>query len=188
MKTRKKRQKNCGHKYGLFCVSWPDTKNIFWSKINKKMALYFHRKINSITCVCGYVGTYHACGHIINGTIAICLYPEEVDKREYYDCIWQKKWRRIHCLWKVYGKVRMSGHLWGLRLYKMWERKKEIQVARIVKDVIKSFWFLWGSAWAKWGLWRWLKKLLFRVWWPDTKTFWPKRTTNKDVFRHAIYL
>ena len=64
------------------------------------MALYFHRKINSITCVCGYVGTYHACGHIINGTIAICLYPEEVDKREYYDCIWQKN----EDAYTVYGR------------------------------------------------------------------------------------
>ena len=61
------------------------------------MALYYHRKINSITCICGYVGTYHACDHVINGTITICPCPdnckvsqEEVVKREYYDCRLQK--------------------------------------------------------------------------------------------------
>ena len=67
------------------------------SDYNKKMALYCHRKINSITCVCGYVGTYHACDHVVNGTITICPCPdnckfcqEEVDKREYYDRRWRK--------------------------------------------------------------------------------------------------
>ena len=63
----------------------------------KKMGLYCHRKIKSITCVCIYVGTYHACDQVINRTITICPCPdsfkvcqEEVDKREYYDCRWQK--------------------------------------------------------------------------------------------------
>ena len=48
-------------------------------------------------CVCVYVGTCHACDHVINGTTTICLCPgnykvcqEEVYKREYYDCRWQK--------------------------------------------------------------------------------------------------
>ena len=51
-----------------------------------------------------------------------------------------KKWRWIHCLWNVHGKVRMSGHLWGLLLYKMQKSKKGI--------------------FKLWGLWRmwWLKK------------------------------
>ena len=82
------------------------------------MAIHCHRKINSIMCVCGYVGTYHACDHVINGTITICPCPdnckvcqEEIGKCEYYDGRWQKKKRRIHCLWNVYGKVRMLGHL-----------------------------------------------------------------------------
>ena len=53
--------------------------------------------MNSITCLCGYVGKYHVCDHVINGTINI--YPcsdncnvsqEEVDKYEYQDCRWQK--------------------------------------------------------------------------------------------------
>ena len=59
------------------------------------MALYCHRKVNSITCACGYVGTYNACDHIINGTINIYPSPdncnvcqEEVEKREYYNCRW----------------------------------------------------------------------------------------------------
>ena len=41
--------------------------------------------------------TYHACGHVINATITICPCPdnckvcqEEEEKREYYDCRWQK--------------------------------------------------------------------------------------------------
>ena len=62
------------------------------------MAIHCHRKINSIMCVCGYVGTYHACDHVINGTITICPCPdnckvcqEEIDKCEYYDGRWQKK-------------------------------------------------------------------------------------------------
>ena len=61
------------------------------------MALYCHRKINSITCVCGYVGTNHTCDHVINGTITICpspgnckVFQEEVEKSEYYYCRWQK--------------------------------------------------------------------------------------------------
>ena len=44
------------------------------------------------------LNAYHACNHVINGTINIYLCPEnfnasqeEVDKREYYDCKWQKK-------------------------------------------------------------------------------------------------
>ena len=67
------------------------------TKRNKKMALYCHRKTNSIMFVCGYVGPYHACDHVIKRTIAICPCPdnckvckEEIDKREYYDCRWQK--------------------------------------------------------------------------------------------------
>ena len=47
--------------------------------------------------MCGYVGTYHACDYVINGTITICPCPdnckvcqEEVINREYYDCRWQK--------------------------------------------------------------------------------------------------
>ena len=41
--------------------------------------------------------TYHACDHVINATITICPCPdnckvcqEEEEKREYYDCRWQK--------------------------------------------------------------------------------------------------
>ena len=44
------------------------------------------------------LNAYHACNHVINGTINIYLCPEnfnasqeEVDKREYYDCKWYKK-------------------------------------------------------------------------------------------------
>ena len=37
-RMRKNKQKNCGHKYGLFCVWWPDTKKIFDQKeIKMKM-------------------------------------------------------------------------------------------------------------------------------------------------------
>ena len=61
------------------------------------MALYCQKKINFITCICGNVGTYHACDHVIYGTITISSCPEnckvcqeEVDKREYYDYRWQK--------------------------------------------------------------------------------------------------
>ena len=36
------------------------------SKRKKKMALNYHKKINSIICVWGYVGTYHACDNVIN--------------------------------------------------------------------------------------------------------------------------
>ena len=66
-------------------------------KRNKRVALYCHRKINSITWICGNVGVYHVCDHIINGTITIFPCPdnckvcrEEIDKREHYDCRWQR--------------------------------------------------------------------------------------------------
>ena len=56
------------------------------------MTLYCRRKSNSITCVCGYLGKYHVCDHVVNGTITIypCLdnskaFQEEVKKCEYYD-------------------------------------------------------------------------------------------------------
>ena len=58
-----------------------------------KITLYSNIKINSVTCICGYVGTYHTCDHVMNGTITIVSCPDnckvcqkEVDKREYYDC------------------------------------------------------------------------------------------------------
>ena len=63
----------------------------------ENVALHCDREINSITCVCGYVGTHHACDHVKNGTITICPCPdnckfcqEEVHKCKYYDCRSQK--------------------------------------------------------------------------------------------------
>ena len=50
-----------------------------------------------MTCICGYVGIYHTCDLVINGSITIDPCPDnskfcqgEVDKREYYDCRWQE--------------------------------------------------------------------------------------------------
>ena len=52
---------------------------------------------NSITCIYIYLGTYHACGHAINGAITIdscpdncAVFLQEVDKRKYYHCRWQE--------------------------------------------------------------------------------------------------
>ena len=36
-----------------------------------KADLHCYRKIYLIMCICGYVGTYHVCDLIINGTITI---------------------------------------------------------------------------------------------------------------------
>ena len=61
------------------------------------MTLYCHREINSITCVCSYLGTSHSCDYVINGTITIRSCPnnckvcqKEEDKREYYNLRWKK--------------------------------------------------------------------------------------------------
>ena len=62
-----------------------------------KITSYYHRKVNSIKWICSYVETYHACDHVINGTITIdscsgnCeVCQEEVDECENYDCRWQQ--------------------------------------------------------------------------------------------------
>ena len=51
------------------------------------------RKVNSITCICGYVRTYLTCDLVITGTITKDIYPgncemchQEVNKQEYYNC------------------------------------------------------------------------------------------------------
>ena len=43
------------------------------------------------------MGTYHACNHVVNGSITIGFFPddckvcqEEAHKSEYYDCRWLK--------------------------------------------------------------------------------------------------
>ena len=63
-----------------------------------KITIYDQKEINSIMCISVYIGTYHACDYLINGTIAIdsCrdnykICREEVNKREYYDYRWQTK-------------------------------------------------------------------------------------------------
>ena len=60
-----------------------------------KHALYCNRQVNLITCICGYVETYHACDHVINRTIIIYYCPanckvcqENINRLEYYDCKW----------------------------------------------------------------------------------------------------
>ena len=89
--------------WNIFC--YPDTKR------DKKMALYCHRKINPITCVCGYMGAYHACDHVINRTITICPCPDNCKicqkevclKREYYIADGKKMktdTMSVECAWK----------------------------------------------------------------------------------------
>ena len=54
-----------------------------------KITLYCHREVNSVMCICGYVGTNHTCDSVIYATITIDFYPknlkvfqEEVNKSE----------------------------------------------------------------------------------------------------------
>lgn len=63
-----------------------------YSAINKheKTTLHCHREIDFITCICGYVGTYHASNFVINGTITIDYESWNVGQEEYWDCRWQK--------------------------------------------------------------------------------------------------
>ena len=109
------------------------------------MVLYCHKKINFITCICGYMETYHACDHVIYRTITISssLRIARLSERSRQTWILRlqmaEKWSPIHCLWNVYGKFRMSGHLWGLLLFKMQKREK-----RIFK-----LWRLWRMWWLK---------------------------------------
>ena len=58
-----------------------------------KITIYCQRELKSIACIYVYIGTYHACNHVINGAITrnscsdfykIC--QEEMNKHEYYDC------------------------------------------------------------------------------------------------------
>ena len=40
-----------------------------------KINLHCNRKVNSITCICGYIGTYHISDLVIAGTITKDFYP-----------------------------------------------------------------------------------------------------------------
>ena len=78
------------------------------------MTLYCHREINSITCVCGYLGTDHSCDHVINEIITIRAHldnckvcQKEVDKCKYYDVRLQKM--KMDTL--SMGKVSVSSYL-----------------------------------------------------------------------------
>lgn len=54
-----------------------------------KITLYCHREVNSVMCICGYVGTNHTCDFVLYATMTIDFYPknlkvfqEEVNKSE----------------------------------------------------------------------------------------------------------
>ena len=54
-----------------WCMSEDERKETDQKEI-KRWPYTATKKINSITRVFGYVGTYQACDHVINGTITIC--------------------------------------------------------------------------------------------------------------------
>ena len=57
-----------------------------------KITQYCHREVNSVKCICGYVGTNHTCDFVIYATITIDFYPknlkvfqEEVNESEHHN-------------------------------------------------------------------------------------------------------
>ena len=120
-----------------------------------KIIIYCHREVHVYlwTCNCGYMGICHTCYLIIYGNITTdsCLddskvCQQKVDKRDYYNCRREKKWRRLRYLWNVYIKSEMSRHLQGLLLCKKKKKGK-----RMLQKIFKTSTLQWI-----WGL---------RMWW-----------------------
>lgn len=99
------------------------------------MTLYCHREINSITCICGYLGTNHPCDFVINGTITIPQCPdncdicqEKVDKCEYYDLRWQKNEDGYTVCGVCREKLGCQAICENCFLYKMWKTERVLKL------------------------------------------------------------
>lgn len=107
--------------------------------------LYYHRKVNFITGISGYVETYHVWEHVINGTVTLDLssgnwkfFQEEAHKRIYCNCKWQKNEDGYTVCGMCRGKLRFWD-IWNVCFVQGIKKEKniikDIQIMKIAENM-----------------------------------------------------